>query len=127
MIERNFFFSIVIALLFGGDAAAAQVAEFARFLISRGFSREFEFEADQTGVTLTHRAGFNAAAGLGFMERLRQAQDRDPTQVEVLLRTHPAVADRIVRVREQLRSLGYRVSLMTPLGFYSPHFEVRYT
>lgn len=111
MIERTFFFSVVIALLFGGDATAAQVAEFARFLIDRGFSREFEFDADRTGVDLVHRARLNAAAGLGFMERLRTAQGRDPSEFELLFRTHPALPDRIVRVRDRLRALGYRVWL----------------
>lgn len=110
LIERNFFFSIVISLLFGRDPTAAQVANFARFLVTRGFSREFEFEADRLGVGYTHRAEFKAAAGLGFMERLRAAQGRDPSQFEVLFRTHPALAERIVRVRTQLRGLGYRVS-----------------
>jgi len=106
MIERSFFFQIVIALLLGNNPDAAQVANFARFLITRGFSREFEFEADRTGVGFTHRAGFNAAAGLNFMERLRSAEGRDPNQFELLFRTHPALNDRIIRVREQLRELG---------------------
>ena len=110
LIERNFFSSIVISLIFGGDATSAQIANFARFLMTRGFSREAEFDADRVGVMYTHRAGFNAAAGLGFMERLRTAQGRDPSNFEVLFRTHPALADRIVRVRQQLRGLGYRVS-----------------
>lgn len=109
LIERNFFFSIVISLLFGRDPTAAQVANFARFLMTRGFSREFEFEADRLGVAYTHRAEINAAAGLTFMERLRAAQGRDPSQFEVLFRTHPALAERIVRVRQHLRGLGYRV------------------
>lgn len=111
IIERNFFFSIVVSLLFGGgETTAGQVANLVRFLLTRGFSREAEFEADRVGVTFAHRAGFNAAAGFTFMERLRTAEGRDPSQFEVLFRTHPALNDRIVRVREQLRDLGYRVS-----------------
>lgn len=113
LIERNFFFSIVISLLLGRDTTAGEIADLARFFVTRGFSRDAEFEADRLGVTYTHRAGFNAAAGLAFMERLRAAQGRDPSQFEVLFRTHPALSERIVRVREQLRTLGYRVSLRT--------------
>lgn len=111
IIERNFFFSIVLSLLFGGgDTTAGQIANLVGFLLTRGFGREAEFEADRVGVTLVHRAGFNAAAGLLFMERLRSAQGHDPSRFEVLFRTHPALVDRMVRVREQLRDLGYRVS-----------------
>ncbi len=110
IIERNFFSSIVLSLIFGRDATAAQIANFARFLMTRGFSREAEFEADRVGVSYAHRARFDAAAGLAFMERLRAAEGRDPSNFEVLFRTHPALADRIVRVRQQLRGLGYQVA-----------------
>ncbi|MDR7470509.1 MAG: M48 family metalloprotease [Armatimonadota bacterium] len=108
LLERHFFMGIVISLLFGGDPTATQVANFVGFLLSRGFSRSAEFEADQVGVHFTHRAGFRADAGLQFMERLRAAEGRDPSQFEVLFRTHPALPDRIVRVREELRRLGYQ-------------------
>ncbi len=108
LLERHFFMGIVISLLFGGDPTATQVANFVGFLLSRGFSRSAEFEADQVGVRLTHRAGFRADAGLRFMERLRAAEGRDPSQFEVLFRTHPALPDRILRVREELRRLGYQ-------------------
>lgn len=111
LIERNFYFSIVISVLFGRDPTASQIAGFTRLLISRGFSRNAEFEADRVGVTYADRARFNAAAGLVFMERLRAAEGRDPSQFEVFLNTHPALADRIIRVREYLRGLGYRVFL----------------
>lgn len=111
LIERNFFFSIVVSLIFGQNPTAGQIANLARFFATTGFTRELEFAADRLGVEYTHRAGFDAAAGLVFMERLRTAQGRDPSQFEVLFRTHPALADRIVRVRAQLRGLGYRVSI----------------
>lgn len=108
LLERYFFLSIVITLLFGGDTTATQVANFVGFLLSRGFNRGFEFEADRVGLTFAHRAGFRADAGLRFMERLRAAEGRDPSQFEVLFRTHPGLQDRITRVREELRRLGYR-------------------
>lgn len=108
MIERHFLMGLLAGLLLGRDATAAQIGEILRFLLSRGFSRENEFAADRLGVRYAHRAGFDASAGLGFMQRLRVAEGRDPSQVEVLLRTHPALTDRIQRVREELRDLGYR-------------------
>ncbi len=110
LIERNFFFSIVLDLLFGGrGTSSGTIANFVGFLLTRGYSREAEFEADRVGVTLSHDAGFNAAAGLAFMERLRATHDRDPSRVEVLLQTHPALAERIIRVRQLLRLKGYRI------------------
>jgi predicted Zn-dependent protease len=112
LIERDFFFTIVISLVLGRDPGTAQIGNLVGALLARGFSREAEFEADAAGITLAHRAGFNAGAGLPFMERLRAAEGRDPSQVEVLFRTHPALAERIVRVRTRLRQLGYRVAVL---------------
>lgn len=109
LIERHMGLSLLFTLIFGGRAdATAQIANVLGVLLTRGFSREAEFQADQVGVALVHRAGFDAAAGLAFMERLRTAQGRDPSRFQVLFQTHPALADRIIRVREQLRTLGYR-------------------
>jgi predicted Zn-dependent protease len=114
LIQRDFLFTIVVSLVLGRDPGTAQIGDLVGALLQRGFSREAEFEADAAGVTLAHRAGFNAASGLAFMERLRVAEGRDPSQVEVLFRTHPALADRIVRVRTLLRHLGYRVAVQSP-------------
>ncbi len=109
MLERNYFYVIVARVLFGSDPTTSQIADIVRFFLSRGYSRENEFEADRLGVTFAHRARFDASAGLTFMQRLRAAQGRDPSQFEVLFRTHPGLGDRIERVREQLRGFGYRV------------------
>jgi predicted Zn-dependent protease len=110
IIERHFWLAVVARLLTGGDPSAGQIADILRFFLTRGFSREAEFEADDLGVTYAHRAGYDAAAGLVFMQRLRAAEGRDPSQFEVLFRTHPGLVDRMQRVRERLRALGYRVA-----------------
>lgn len=113
VLERHFFMAIVITLLFGKDTQATQIADFVGFLLQRGFSRTFEFEADRIGVRLAHRAGFRADAGLDFMERLRAAEGQEPGAFAVLFQTHPGLADRILRVREELRRLGYQVGRPT--------------
>jgi predicted Zn-dependent protease len=110
IIERHFWLAIIARLLTGGDPSSGQIADMVRFFLTRGFSRELEFEADRLGVLYAHRATYDAAAGLVFMQRLRAAEGRDPSQFEVLFRTHPGLADRMLRVREQLRQLGYRVA-----------------
>lgn len=110
IIERHFWLAIVARLLTGSDPTSGQIADLVRFFLTTGFSREAEFEADHLGVTYAHRAGYDASAGLMFMQRLRAAEGRDPSQFEVLFRTHPGLADRIQRVRERLRALGYRVA-----------------
>lgn len=112
LIERHMGLSLLFTLIFGNRAdTTAQIADVLALLLTRGFSREAEFEADRIGVTLTHTAGYDAGAGLAFMERLRASQGRDPSRFQVLFQTHPALADRIARVRDQLRTLGYRIGV----------------
>jgi predicted Zn-dependent protease len=109
MIEQHMMLGLLSRLLLGGNATTAAAGEILRFLLTRGFSRENEAEADRLGVGFAHRAGFDASAALEFLGRLRAAEGRDPDRFEVLLRTHPATSDRIQRVRAELRAIGYRV------------------
>lgn len=109
MLERQMLFSLLSQVLLGRDSGVAQLGQIARALVARGYSRENEYEADRIGLGYAHHAGFAASAALDFMTRLRAAQGRDPDRFEVLLRTHPALVDRIQRVRDELRALGYRV------------------
>jgi len=116
IIERHFWLAIIARLLTGSDPSSGQIADLVRFFLTTGFSREAEFEADSLGVTYTHRAGYDASAGLAFMQRLRAAEGRDPSQFEVLFRTHPGLSDRMQRVRERLRALGYRTATPFLIG-----------
>src|SRR3989337_2149873 len=68
LLERYFFLSIVITLLFGGDTTATQVANFVGFLLDRGFNRSAEFEADRAGVGLAHRSRWKALPLVGRPE-----------------------------------------------------------
>jgi predicted Zn-dependent protease len=110
MIEQHLLLGLLGRLLLGGEGTAALAGDVVRFLLTRGFSRENEFQADRLGVGFAHRAGYDASAALTFMARLRASEGRDPDSVEVLLRTHPALVDRIQRMRPELRALGYRLS-----------------
>jgi predicted Zn-dependent protease len=109
MLERQMVLGLLSRLLLGTDSNIAQLGQVARALVARGYSRENEYEADRIGIGYAHRAGFDASAALSFLTRLRAAEGRDPDRFEVLLRTHPALLDRIQRVRDELRALGYRV------------------
>lgn len=68
-----------------------------RLLLDRAYSREQEFEADETAVGFCKRAGYAASAGAVFLERLRNL-DRS-TGVGHLLDTHPPLAERVAFVR----------------------------
>lgn len=106
LVERELWLSLLVDLLLGKDSTAAAAGHLLRQLATRGFSREFEYEADRLAVRLMRRAGYDPQAAVRFLERLRAREARDPGAVEVLLRTHPGLGDRVRRVREEVQRLG---------------------
>jgi Zn-dependent protease with chaperone function len=75
-----------------------------RFLLDRAYSREQEFEADETALRFCRRAGYAATAGAAFMERLASL-DRS-TGVGHLLDTHPPLAERVSFLRSLAATAG---------------------
>ena len=89
-----------LAGVVGGGASDVQVAQDLGATVgARRFSKEFELEADALGTVIAHRAGFNAARGAEFFNRLPDPGNR-------FLGTHPPNAERravVLRTLEGLR------------------------
>lgn len=69
------------------------------------YSRKFEHEADQIGVYLMWKAGYNPAQALKFWEnmaRLSKSSQKPPA----FLSTHPADDERIREIREYIAQLS---------------------
>ncbi|MFH1226861.1 MAG: M48 family metalloprotease [Planctomycetota bacterium] len=60
-----------------------------------GYSRENEYEADAKGLNYAHSAGYNPYGMVAFMQKLQEAQGREPTKLEEFFSTHPATKKRI--------------------------------
>jgi Zn-dependent protease with chaperone function len=69
------------------------------------FSRDAEYQADQTGAEIMAAAGYNPVAMADFFGLLRTEQGRDPGKVERFLSDHPQASDREARIRNQAGSL----------------------
>lgn len=70
------------------------------------FSRDDEYEADQTGAEIMARAGYNPEAMATMFELLRVNQGRSPGKLEAFFSSHPPAADREARIRQVAASLG---------------------
>jgi predicted Zn-dependent protease len=93
----------------GGGATAAQMA--AGFLtngIFLKFSRDDEREADQVGLQLLRRAGWDGRGMVELFEILQREAKRNPGSVELFFSSHPSPQDRISRLRAGLRPGGTR-------------------
>lgn len=84
-------------------ARAAGAGLLARRLLSEGYSREQETEADGAGLRLAVRAGFDGALGVEILRRLeRQAPPAPP--IGEFFASHPPLPERIQALESELRS-----------------------
>lgn len=73
-------------------------------IFTRRLDRSAEREADDDGVLLAARAGYDPAACLNFMQRLAGLK-ADTGALEALYKTHPTAKERVVDVDEALGKL----------------------
>lgn len=68
------------------------------------YSRKFEHEADQIGVYLMWKAGYNPAQALKFWENMAKLS-KNSKKPPAFLSTHPADDERIKEIREYIAQL----------------------
>ena len=87
----------VAASIFGLSQGQAQLANVAGDLgLSRPHSRTQESEADQIGLELMARAGYNPQAAISLWQKMQRASQGEPPQ---FLSTHPASSNRIAELQ----------------------------
>ncbi len=67
-----------------------------------GYGRQFELEADQSGLRYAVLAGYDPDAMASFFKRLDSLARDEATGLELFLRTHPPTKDRIAEVKKEL-------------------------
>jgi predicted Zn-dependent protease len=70
-----------------------------RQIVTKGYSRTLEREADRQAVRLTAAAGFDARASIRALERLSRVSP-DNSGLAEYFSTHPSFADRIAELKE---------------------------
>jgi len=105
---RQLGIGLVLDLLFGGqqqrDNALFTAAQVATQLISLGWSREQEHEADDRGQRLAAAAGYDPMGMVRFFEVLQRLQGQEVPFLE-FLSTHPLTSERIERARARAAEL----------------------
>jgi predicted Zn-dependent protease len=87
--------------------AAVQAGSAAGQQANINFTRNNEQEADNIGINILYRAGFDPRGAAGFFEKLL-AQSRGRSTQLAFLQTHPLPTDRVAQTITRARSLGER-------------------
>ncbi len=97
----------ILAARSSADAAQAAIAgaQAAGIQSQLNYSREYEREADRTGVELLSKTGFDAAGMVAFFERLQRNNRVYDTNAPQYLLTHPLTSDRIADIQNRVEQL----------------------
>lgn len=97
-------YSILMEVAFGGaQTMTTDVLDTAFGLVSRGFSRQDELQADLLAVRYAARAGFNPRGLITFLQQLQAEQGEGPAAaLTVYWRTHPLYRDRIAQAEQEI-------------------------
>jgi predicted Zn-dependent protease len=72
------------------------------------YSRDFEREADRTGLGVLERSGFDIRGMSSFFERLQQSGRLYENNAPGYLRTHPLTTERLADMGNRIQSRPYR-------------------
>lgn len=107
--DLGFTLLVSIAGAAGAGARAGRVAESMVGLISNGYSRRDELEADRLGIRYAQRAGYNPEGMITFFEKmLREHPEEAADRATVWQRTHPLTSDRIEQAKKEVEKLRQR-------------------
>lgn len=94
---------------------AAELANLSFALVSTGYSRQAETEADELGFLFAVRAGYDPVGLADALEKIeahQRAEERKSgarSEVPEFFRTHPLTENRVRHIRSLAREMGYGV------------------
>ena len=92
---------IALSTVIGSDASQMAVGLTKDYGLDKPFSRSAETEADEVGLMLMARSGFNPQAAPGLWDKMKNASGGSKGVLDALASTHPTDEDR----QENLRRL----------------------
>ena len=98
-------FDIVMTIAFNKSSAVEtyQALNIVYNLISLGYSREDERQADKLGVIYTFKARYDPRGMVTFFAKLKEEEKKEGgANVPVFLRSHPALEERIKNIEKEI-------------------------
>lgn len=91
---------------------AAQLAQIGIALVSTGYSRAAEIEADEVGLAYAVRAGYDPLGLAHALQKIETYQRENfgyQNEVPEFFRTHPLTEERVAAIRSLAKSMGFDV------------------
>ncbi|MFH1452965.1 MAG: M48 family metallopeptidase [Armatimonadota bacterium] len=96
---------VLLDLVTKGQASQQLSGQVVQLLLTRGHSRDDEYDADLTGATYAFYAGYNPYGMIYFLQELNKLEKSNPTFLDQFIATHPPNNDRIARLKPLCKSL----------------------
>ncbi len=94
-------------------------------IVERGFDRGDENDADQEGIRLANKAGYNPSGLATFLTKLME-RNKGESERNGLFASHPETEDRIARIGKQIKSEKLNATAMvTPRYAAAITFDVK--
>ncbi|MCE5199477.1 MAG: M48 family metalloprotease [Armatimonadota bacterium] len=101
-------------IILSGGGALGNIALFGSTIIDERYSRKMEREADELGIKLCTKAGYNPAGAVTSMKKLLNIESNtNRYEVSALFASHPDTKKRIDYLSQEATSLGANASDMT--------------
>jgi predicted Zn-dependent protease len=104
-LTKQYGMSVLLAVLTGGEGAAAQLGQIAAGLTSLKFGRDAESEADTYSVVYLCPTSYEADGAADFFVKLENSGGSRPP---AFLSTHPNPGDRVQNIQQQAKARGCR-------------------
>ncbi len=89
-----------LSFLFGNGFATHLLGAIYNLLIESAFSRDNEYEADESGFRYLAVSGHNVKSAITALEKLRKMEKKEPNLIQRLVRDHPPTKDRIKNLKK---------------------------
>jgi Zn-dependent protease with chaperone function len=106
--RRQVIISVLLAVL-NANETWANIADLAHQLYTLKYSRGDERQADEVGVELCQKAGFNPAGLLLAMRKIRRFQNEQGGEPPKIFSSHPPTPEREAYLTELLHKMGVPV------------------
>lgn len=96
-----------------GKKFASAIGDMQAVLFDKGLDKEMEFEADQAAMETAYRTGYDPSAMIRVLEKLQKLEASSTDKKGSWFSTHPPLAERITRLKDQLNKYPDHSSLAT--------------